>query len=106
MNSSIWVNDSNTGNYTIGVPNEYPKSYRCHLAIMREDEGDFSAVILNLPGTGSCGDTEDEAVDNAREAAVAIIQSYVDDGVEIPWKEPGQYEIPAGVSQKWILVNA
>ena len=33
-------------------------SYRCHIAIIPEDDGDFSVVVLNLPGAGSCGDTK------------------------------------------------
>ena len=38
-----------------------PKSYRCHLAIIREDDASFSAIALNLPGAGSIGDTEEDA---------------------------------------------
>ncbi len=83
-----------------------PKRYRCHLAIIREEDGAFSAVVLNLPGAGSCGDTEAAAVANAREAASAVIAEYLDseDGA-IPWLPIEQYEIPEDAKQKWIVVD-
>ncbi len=83
-----------------------PKRYRCHLAIIREEDGAFSAVVLNLPGAGSCGDTEVEAVANAREAASAVIAEYLaSENGAIPWLSIEQYEIPEGVKQKWIVVD-
>lgn len=81
-------------------------SYRCHLAILRDEDSGFSAIVLNLPGAGSCGDTEEEAIVNAHEAVTGVIQSYIDDGLEIPWQTPGSYPIPESSIEKWISVDA
>jgi len=85
----------------------YPGSdgYRCHLAILSEEDGSFSAIALNLPGAGSCGETEVEAEANAREAVEGVIQSYVEDGLAVPWEDSQNYVVPAGCKQKWITVN-
>lgn len=56
------------------------------------DCGGFSAIALNLPGCASQGDTADEAIDNVREAAEGIIESYRDDKTEVPWLL--KYETP------------
>jgi len=85
--------------------NRSPSAYRCHLLLVKEDEGDYSAVVLNLPGVGSCGDTEGEAVANAEEAIRAAIQSYLDAGEDIPWKLTDSSDIPDDAKQKWILVH-
>jgi predicted RNase H-like HicB family nuclease len=82
-----------------------PNSYRCHVALLREDDGTFSAIVLNLPGTGSCGDTEEEAIANAREAAAGVIESYIHDHESIPWVDETKYTFPEGAKQRWILVN-
>jgi predicted RNase H-like HicB family nuclease len=74
---------------------------RCHVAIIKEDDGAFSAIVLNLPGVASCGDSEDEATANVREAVAETIASYNDS--EIPWET--EYGIPEGVKTKWILVR-
>jgi predicted RNase H-like HicB family nuclease len=81
-------------------------SYRCHLAILHDEDGAFSAIVLNLPGAGSCGDTEEEAIANAHEAVTGVIQSYIDDGLEIPWQAPGSYSIPESATETWISVDA
>ncbi len=94
------------GAYPVGATVWEPKSFRCHLVILREDDGSFSAIVLNLPGVGSCGDTEEAAVANAREAAIGAIESYLKDGEQIPWRDSTADSIPEGARQKWILVNA
>ena len=83
-------------------------SYRCHIAIIPEDDGDFSVVVLNLPGAGSCGDTEGGAVENCKEAVRAVIASYQESGEAIPWVSDydSDSDIPADAKCKWILVNA
>jgi predicted RNase H-like HicB family nuclease len=81
-----------------------PGAHRCHLAMIREDDGTYSVIVLNLPGTGSCGDTEEEAMANVREAVRGVIETYAEDGEEIPWIT--DYEIPSGASLKWVLVDA
>ena len=82
------------------------KAYRSHICLVQEDDGSFSAIVLNLPGTGSCGNTEEEALKNVREAILGVIESHVEAGEEIPWRGLDEYTIPEGTKQKWILVNA
>jgi predicted RNase H-like HicB family nuclease len=78
--------------------------YRCHVRLIQEDDGSFSAVVLNLPGAGSCGDTKEEAVRNVREAILAVIESYNDSHEDIPWRSQDEYGIVDDA--KWIIVNA
>jgi len=82
------------------------KIYFCHLAILREEDGSFSVLVLNLPGCCSCGDSEDEAIENVREAVVGAVESYIEDGLAVPWQTLDEYTIPEGAKQKWILVHA
>lgn len=92
-----------SGTFSIGDPDFRP-AYRCRLAILAEDDGTYSAIVLNLPGAGSCGASEEEAIKNAREAVRGVVDSYADDGMDIPWET--NYKIPAGATCKWILVDA
>ncbi len=80
--------------------------YRCHIALIPEADGRVSAVVLNLPGAGSCGNTEEEAMRNVREAVTGVIESHKEAKEDIPWIGLDKYEIPEGAKQKWILVNA
>jgi predicted RNase H-like HicB family nuclease len=80
--------------------------YRCHVSLIREDDGTISAIVLNLPGAGSCGDSEEEALKNVREAILGVIESHQTAGEQIPWLGLDEYEIPQGVQDKWIIVNA
>jgi predicted RNase H-like HicB family nuclease len=82
------------------------KAYKVHILITKDDEGTYSAVALNLPGAGSCGETEEEAVENAKEAVLGVVESYLEAGEEIPWKDTSNIEIPFGAEQKWIVVHA
>jgi predicted RNase H-like HicB family nuclease len=93
------------GTFSIGAL-DYSPAFRCHLAFIAEDDGTFSAVVLNLPGVGSCGDTEEDAEANAREAIAGALESFAESKKEIPWLASRGYEIPKGAKQKWILVNA
>jgi predicted RNase H-like HicB family nuclease len=83
-----------------------PNSYRCHVCVTRDEDGAFSAVVLNLPGCGSCGDTQEEALDNVREAILGVIESHIEAGEEIPWVDSMQSKIPKGAYAIWIVVNA
>jgi predicted RNase H-like HicB family nuclease len=82
------------------------KDYRCHVCLTKEDDGSFSAIVLNLPGAGSCGDTEEDALRNVREAILGVIESHQEAGEVIPWQDADESDIPTGAQQKWILVNA
>lgn len=83
--------------------------YRCHICMIRDDVGTVSAIVLNLPGCGSCGDTEEEALQNVREAIAGVIGSYRDEGARIPWidsmKAEVMAEVPKGATLRWIVVN-
>lgn len=83
-----------------------PATYRCHICLTREDDGGFSAVVLNLPGCGSCGTTREEAIQNVREAIRGVVASHVELGEDIPWCNSMTCEIPKDADQKWIIVNA
>ena len=89
----------------MGKTTENPPRVRCHMAILREDDGSFSAIALNLPGIGSCGDSEEEAIANASQAVTAAVESFREDGDPVPWAAPGEYSIPDGAKLVWILVN-
>jgi predicted RNase H-like HicB family nuclease len=84
------------------------KAYRLHVLVTRDEDVDnsYSAVALNLPGLGSCGETEEEAVNNVREAARGVLESYKDHGEEIPWEDSSTADIPRDAKQKWIVVDA
>lgn len=83
-----------------------PRVYRCHVCIIHEDDDTFSAIVLNLPGCGSCGDTEEEAIANVRDAVVGVVESHDAAGEKTPWRDAEAGDIPMGAKQKWILVNA
>jgi len=81
---------------------DFERARRFHVLITKEDEGGFSVTALNLPGTGSCGDTINEAMENFKEAARAVLEVYGDD---IPWVDSREAEIPFGSEHKWIIVD-
>jgi predicted RNase H-like HicB family nuclease len=82
------------------------RAYRCHIALISEDDGSFSAVVLNLPGCGSCGPSEEEAIKNVREAISGVIESHNAAGEEIPWTDTANDYIPVDSKRIWILVDA
>ena len=94
------------GPVTFSDPIFNPAIYRCHICITREPEGDFSVIVLNLPGCGSCGATKEEAIRNVREAIRGVIASHIEAGEEIPWCNSMSCDIPDDSDQKWIVVNA
>ena len=68
--------------------------------------GSFSVIVLNLKGCGSCGESEEDAVENVRDAIIEMVASFKDDGVDIPWVDTPEYdEIPDGAKLKWIMVD-
>ncbi|MBN2292641.1 MAG: type II toxin-antitoxin system HicB family antitoxin [Pirellulales bacterium] len=81
-------------------------AYRCHICTIKEDDSTFSAIVLNLPGCGSCGDTEEEAIANVREAVLGVIESHRAANEPIPWCDAENNDIPNGAKRKWILVDA
>jgi predicted RNase H-like HicB family nuclease len=84
-----------------------PKAYRILVLVTKDEPGMFSAVALNLPGAGSCGATEAEALENAREAIRGVLDEYIESGEGIPWKElTGSVQVPLGGKKLWITVDA
>jgi predicted RNase H-like HicB family nuclease len=84
---------------------ESSTTYRFHILLTRDDADSYSAVVLNLPGAGSCGSTEEEAMENVQEALQGVLDSYKASGQDIPWKDSSAPEIPPGAKQKWISLN-
>ncbi|MBN1393938.1 MAG: type II toxin-antitoxin system HicB family antitoxin [Pirellulales bacterium] len=82
------------------------KAYRCHVSLVHEEDDSLSAIVLNLPGAGSCGNTEEEVLENLREAVLGVIESHIEAGEDIPWLGLDEYEVPEGTNTKWIIVNA
>jgi predicted RNase H-like HicB family nuclease len=80
--------------------------FRLHVMIVHEEDGTLSGIVLNLPGAGSCGDTEEELFSNVREAVLGIIECYRASNEQIPWKETSAIDLPTGARTKWILVDA
>lgn len=54
--------------------------------ITKDAEDLYSAVVLNLPGAGGSGDTREEAINSASQSVAALASSYLDDGIEVPWR--------------------
>ncbi len=82
-----------------------PKALQFHVVISQDEDGVYSAVAVNLPGTGSCGDTIEEALANFEEAAQAVVASYYDVDT-IPWQDTAESESLYGVENKWITIYA
>lgn len=75
----------------------------------KEDSPGYVAEALNLEGVITEGDTEQEALEHIHEASLGIIQSYLEDGEEVPWI-PGTHRTecrdPEGNEiLKWVIVD-
>ncbi len=87
-------------NYEISeIKWEFPiNKHRYYIEIIKEEkESDedwgYSAVCLNLPGAGSCGDTVEEALENVKEAIVGLVETYEEENMKIPFRELDFYTI-------------
>lgn len=54
------------------------------------EEGGFCVSVPSLPEVATCGDTEDEAIVNAREAIELVIEHRLARGEAIPAEQPPQ----------------
>lgn len=54
------------------------------ILIDSDGEGGFIASIPSLPGCLSCGETQDEAMENVMDAKHAWITAAMEDGIAIP----------------------
>lgn len=79
----------------------------CYIWIAPEpDDGGYSVSLPCLPGVCSQGETEGEAISNITEAFQAAAASYLETDGKIPWcKRDEIEEVPAGVKEKWIVVD-
>lgn len=59
--------------------------YRVHVHLIQEADGMVSAIATNLPGCVSQGTSIDDALTNFRDAATAVLETYRENAVPIPW---------------------
>ena len=106
MAPALLENESKSNSFVFDLV-EWPaqSAYRCHVSLVPEEDGQFSAIVLNLPGAASCGASESEALANVEESIRGLIEVYNEHGDPIPWKDYGSEEIPNGAKTQWILVN-
>ncbi len=109
MPLGIFENYEITGNSAVSISDGASWTqtrYSCVLCLIPEDDGTWSALVLNLPGAGSCGPTKEDAIERAREAIAGLIESYTEDGEIIPWCSPTSENIPTNAELARIVVNA
>lgn len=64
---------------------ETPKELEFRLDIVVEPDGDgFHAYCPALKGLHTCGETQEEALQNAKDAAIAYLRSLIKHGDPIP----------------------
>ncbi|MDG6926531.1 MAG: type II toxin-antitoxin system HicB family antitoxin [Nitrososphaerota archaeon] len=57
---------------------------RYRTLVEQDEDGKFTAIVPELPGCLSCGDTRDEALDNVKEAIQAYIESLQKHNEPVP----------------------
>jgi predicted RNase H-like HicB family nuclease len=85
---------------------KFGRAYECPVLLCPEGEGGFSVHALTLPGAISQGETEQEALDNIKEAILGLIEEHFARGNAIPWRAVEVDDIPKDAKKRWILVNA
>jgi predicted RNase H-like HicB family nuclease len=82
------------------------KIYECYIWICPESNGGFSVTMPCLPGVCSQGETEEEVIQNIKEAFQGAATCYLENGGAIPWLSKGEIEVmPANTKEKWIVVH-
>jgi predicted RNase H-like HicB family nuclease len=79
--------------------------YECRVWLCPEEEGGYSAIAPFLPGVASQGETQEEALENIREAFQGAAAEYIESNGQIPWCADAPRPKPHGAVEKWILVN-
>ncbi len=69
-----------------------PQPFIVHL--IPEEDGRWSVIAATLPGISSQGDSIPEALDNVKEAIMAVSEQYREDGRQPPYRK--ECEIPTG----------
>ena len=80
------------------------RRFRALGVVEKDEEGGFVSHSPSLPGAVSQGDTADEALVNLHEAIAGCIESYLEEGEEIPWVREATFEGEAVVT-KWIDID-
>lgn len=60
------------------------KSYSVRIKLQQEEDGRWSASAPDLPGCGTWGYTQEEALKYIQEAVALYIESLIDRGLPIP----------------------
>ena len=63
--------------------NEYPIEFKVRVIIEHDGDG-FHAYCPALKGLHTCGDTPEEVLSNAKDAAIAYLRSLIKHGDPIP----------------------
>ncbi len=58
-----------------------------HFIVHRAEEGGFWGEVVELPGAMSQGKTEEELERNMRDALLAVLESYAEDGEDPPFED-------------------
>ena len=80
------------------------RTFECRVLLCPEKGGGFSAHALRLPGVVSQGETVDEALENIADAFQGALQTYLDEGGSVPWKD-NSITRTKDCFERWILVN-
>ena len=80
------------------------RTFECRVLLCPEKGGGFSAHALRLPGVVSQGETVDDALCNIADAFQGAVQTYLENGGAIPWKD-ARIARKNGCVEGWILVN-
>ena len=97
-----WTTEPSYGNWEEFSPGT---KYEVEIRICSERESGFSVYAPCLPGAASQGGSEQEAVENIREALCGLIESYRADRCDIPWERVFEQPLEAGEQRRWIVVH-
>ena len=100
------ITDSLGGVVDDSITDHNQTVYRFYVHLMENEEGGFSAIVLNLPGAGSSGSTEVEALERVQEAISGVIEEYAETGEELPFDNSYRSALPTIGKFKWIVMHA
>ena len=80
-----------------------PLGYCVEVVLVGDETDGYVASIAQLRGVVSEGDDAESAIRNIREAFRATIETYIGEGMPIPWekprpREPDEYRIRVAVN--------
>jgi predicted RNase H-like HicB family nuclease len=74
------------------------RSYIFEVELEEDEDGRWSAIVSALPGCSAWGGTKEEALEAARQAAVAYVQVLVEDGRPVPSDREGVIKVVEGAA--------